>query len=75
MGDIEQQRAGSVGHIGGAFAGEAEADVVLRKHNGANPFPILALVLADPKQFCKREIRQSGIAGELNQTVVADFGR
>jgi len=56
MGDIEKQSAGSVGHIGGAFAGEAKANVVLGKHDGANTFPVRRFVLANPKQFCKREI-------------------
>ena len=74
MGDVEKQRAGSVGHIGGALAGEAEANVVFRKHEGANTFPILRLVLANPKQFCKREIGERRVACELNQAFLADFG-
>ncbi len=74
MGHIEKQSAGSVGHIRSAFAGEAEADVVLRKHDRTNTFPVFRFVFADPKQFCKREIRQRGIAGELNQTLLTDFG-
>src|SRR5467141_3685897 len=45
----EKQRAGSVGHIGGAFAGEAKADVVLGKHNGADALPVFGFVLADPQ--------------------------
>ena len=73
MGDIEKQSAGSVSHIGGALAGEAEANVVFRKHEGANTFPILRLVLADPKQFCEREIGQRRIARKLNQPLLADF--
>src|SRR5438876_1706704 len=74
IGHIEKQRAGSVCHIGGVFAGEAEAHVVLRQHDGADALPICGLVLADPKQFRKREIRQRWIAGELNQPLLADFG-
>src|SRR5258708_31792065 len=74
MGDVEKQSAGSVGHVGGAFASEAKTDVILRKHYGADAFPVFGFVLADPKQFCEREIRQSRIAGELNQPLVADFG-
>ena len=73
MGHIEKQGAGSVGHVSGAFAGEAKADVVLRKHDGANKFPVCGFVLADPKQFGEREIGQCRIAGELNQPLVADF--
>src|SRR5712664_1950773 len=74
MRHIEKQSAGSIGHIGGAFAGEAEANVVLGKHDRANTFPVSGFVLADPKQFCEREIRQGRIASELNQPFLADFG-
>ena len=63
MGHVEKQRAGSVGHIGGAFAGEAKADVVLGKHYGADALPVFGFVLTDPKKFCECEIRQSRIAG------------
>ena len=63
MGHVEKQRAGGVGHIGGAFAGEAKADVVLGKHYGADALPVFGFVLTDPKKFCEREIRQSRIAG------------
>jgi len=74
MSHIEKQRAGSVGHVGGAFTGEAEANVVFRKHDGANTFPVRGFAFADPKQFCEREICQRRIAGELNQALLADFG-
>src|SRR5260370_7282792 len=74
MDDIEQQSAGSIRHVSGTFAGEAKTDVVLRKHHRANTFPVFRFVLADPEQFRKREIRQCGIAGELHQTLLTDFG-
>src|SRR6266568_3153346 len=74
MGHVEKQGAGSVGHVGGAFTVETKSDVILRKHDGANAFPVAGFVLAYPKQFCKREIGQGGIAGELNQPLLADFG-
>ncbi len=74
MGHIEKQSTGSVGHIRSAFAGEAETDVILRKHHRANAFPVFRFVLANPKQFCNREIRQCGIAGELDEPVLTDFG-
>src|SRR5438477_2801593 len=74
MSHIEKQRAGSVGHVGGAFTGEAEANIVFRKHDGANTFPVRGFAFADPKQFCEREICQRRIAGELNQALLADFG-
>src|SRR5438445_13607779 len=74
MSHIEKQRAGSVGHVGGAFTGEAEANIVFRKHDGANTFPVRGFAFADPKEFCQREICQRRIAGELNQALLADFG-
>jgi len=40
MGDIEKQRSRSVSHVSGTFADEAEADVVLRKHDRTNTFPV-----------------------------------
>src|SRR5260370_31487817 len=74
MGDIEQQSAGSIRHIGGSIAGEAEADIVLWKHHSANTFPVFRFVLANPKQSCEREICQCGIAGELDEPLLANLG-
>src|SRR6266436_4065961 len=73
MGHIEQQRSRSVSHVSGTFASEAEADVVLRKHDRTNTFPIFRFVLANPEQFCEREICQCGITGQLNQPLLADL--
>ena len=73
MGHIEQQRSRSVSHVSGTFAREAEADVVLRKHDRTNTFPIFRFVLANPEQFCEREICQCGITGQLNQPLLADL--
>ncbi len=73
MGHIEQQRSRGVSHVSGTFAGEAEPDVVLRKHDRTNTFPIFRFVLADPVQFHEREICQCGIAGQLNQPLLADL--
>src|SRR6266478_5409443 len=73
MGDIEKQRSRSVSHVSGTFADEAEADVVLRKHDRTNTFPVFRFVFADPEQFCEREICQCGIAGQLNQPLLADL--
>src|SRR5258708_19289552 len=73
MGDIEKQRSRSVSHVSGTFADEAEADVVRRKNERRNTFPVFRFVFADPEQFCEREICQCGIAGQLNQPLLADL--
>src|SRR4029077_10596201 len=54
--DVEQQRAGSVGHVNGRFAGEAQPHVVLRQHDFADTLPIFGLILPDPKKFGEREV-------------------
>ena len=75
MRDVEQQSAGGVGNVGGAFAGQLEADVVLREHDGANAAPVFRFVFAHPQKFGEGEIGERGIAGELNQLVAANtFG-
>jgi len=71
---IEKQCARSVGHVGGAFASEAEAHVVFGEHYRPNTFPILRFVLADPEQFRKRKIGQRRIACELDEALLADLG-
>lgn len=75
MGDVEKQSAGSVGHVRGALAGKAEANIVLGKQDVADAFPVFGFVFADPQEFREREIRQRGIAGELNQALKAESSR
>ena len=70
--DVEHQRAGSVGHIDGALAGQPEANVILRQHHRADALPVFRLEFADPQKFRQRKIRKRGIAGELDQPVGAD---
>jgi hypothetical protein len=69
---VEKQSAGCVSHICGSFAGEAEAYVVLGKQKMANAVPVFRLILANPQEFGEREVRQCGIAGELNQALQAE---
>ena len=64
---IQHQRAGSIRHVDGPLAGEAEADVVLGQHDCAHALPVLRLVLAHPQQFCQSEIGERRIAGELDE--------
>src|SRR6266571_5460796 len=73
MGYVEEESTGSVGHVRGALAGEAQADVVLREQHAADALPVFGFVFADPKKLCKREIGKGRIAGELNQSFLADF--
>src|SRR5260370_9529101 len=74
MGHSGKQSAGRLGHIRSAFAGEAETDVVLWEHYRPHAFPVFRFVLANPKQFCEGEICQRGIAGELDEPLLTDFG-
>ena len=72
VGDVEHQCSGSVGDVNGGFAGEAQADVVLRQHDFADALPVFRFVLADPEKFGEREICQRRIAGQLDDAVEAD---
>ena len=57
MRDVEQQSSRGVRNVDGGFAGEAQADVVFRKHDSADALPVFGLVLADPQEFGEREVR------------------
>ena len=72
-GHVEHQRSGCVGHIDGACAREAKADVILRQHDGADARPNLRLELAHPPDLGQRESGKGRIGGEFNQTACADF--
>jgi hypothetical protein len=69
MGYVEKQSARSVGHVRGALASEAESDVILGKQKVSNAVPVFGFVFSNPKNFGEGEIRQSRIAGELNQAL------
>src|SRR4029077_17846853 len=51
-----------------------KTDIVFRQHDMPNALPVFRLVLADPQKLRECEIGQSGIAGQLDQAVLADFG-
>src|SRR5690348_9183059 len=72
MGYIQKQGAGGIGHVRGALAGEAEANVVLGKQNVPHALPIRGFVFADPENLCKGKVRKCGIASELNQALQAE---
>ena len=72
IGYIEQKRAGSVRHVDGTFAGQAEANVILGQHDVGDAGPILRLTFAHPEKFGQRKVGQRRIAGEANQRVAAE---
>jgi len=72
IGYVEQQSAGSVGHVDGALPGEAEAHVVFGQHHVRHASPVLRLILTHPKQFGEREIGERRIAGQANQIFAAE---
>ena len=74
--DIQHQCAGGVGHVDGPLSGEAEANVVLGQHDGADPLPVLRFVLPYPQKFRQSEIGQRWIAGEPDESFRANsFGK
>ena len=72
LGDVEHERAGSVGNVDGGFAGEAQAHVVFREHHFAHAVPMFGLVLLHPQEFGEREIGERRIAGKLDNFVEAE---
>ena len=72
VGHVEKKRAGCVGHVDGAIAGEAEADVILRQHDVGDALPIFRFSLAHPEKLGEREICERRIAGEADQTFAAE---
>ena len=70
---IEQQRTGGLLHVDGELAGEAVAHVILGAHDVPDPGEDLRLMRFDPQQLGQGEVGQSGIAGELDQPLIADF--
>ena len=74
MSYVEEQRAAGLLHVHGELAGEHVADVVLWAENVCDAAEELGLVGADPEKLRKGEVRQRGIAGELDQASAADLG-
>ena len=75
-GNVQQQRAGGVGYIHRALAGEPKAHVILGKQEGAKLPPQCRLVVPHPEQFGEREVGEGGIRGEGNEAVCAElFGK
>jgi len=73
MGHVEQQRARGLLHVDCELAREPVAHIVLGTHDVANLGEDLRLMRLDPQQLGQCEIRQSGIAGELDQLFIADL--
>src|SRR5207249_12226426 len=72
---IEQRRPGSVGHVGGAHAGQAEAHGVLGEQQVAHAVALIWFVFTDPENFRESEVGKRGVRGELNQALEAKGSR
>ena len=64
---VEQQRAGSVGDLGGEFAAQPEADVVLRKEDFPRALVHLRLMPPDPEDFRRGESGERRVRDERDQ--------
>ena len=73
VGHVEQQRSRGLLHVDGELAGEPVAHVVLGAHDVADLREDLRLMRLDPQQLGEGEVGQRGIAGELDQALVADL--
>src|SRR5580698_1037433 len=75
MRDIEQQRARGLLHIDRELSRKPVAYIVLGAHHVANFREDFRLMGLDPQQLGECEVGQRGIAGELDQPLVADLLR
>ena len=67
IGDIEQQRAGCIGHFRRVHAGHAIADVILRQQHLGGLGEVLRLVVAEPENFGRSEAGECGVGDELDE--------
>ena len=74
VGDVEEQRARGVGDVGGAVAGQAEADVVLREEHRADARPELGFVAPHPQQLGQGEAGEGRVERQLDEAGGADRG-
>ena len=72
LGDVEQERPRGIGHVGRALTRKAEAHIVLREEDVANPAVGLRLVRAQPEQLRRGEAGERPVAREANQPLDAD---
>ncbi len=70
---VEQQRAARLLHVDGKLTGQPVAHIILGAHHVADLREDLRLVRLDPQQLGQREVGQRGIAGKLDQLLVADL--
>ena len=71
-GDVEEQRAGGVGGVDRALAGEPEAHVVLGQEHVRDPGVRIGLVAPQPEQLRRGESRQGAVARQLDQASQPD---
>src|SRR5690242_14889089 len=72
MRNVEEERARSVRNVRRALARQAQAHIVLRQKDCSDLLPDFGLVLAHPEHLRKREARERGVAGQLDETLRAD---
>ena len=72
VGHVQQVGAAGVAHFGSVLAGQLEAHIVLGQQNVANLGPQFRLVLAHPQDLTSGEAGESGVGGDLDQTLTAD---
>ncbi len=72
---VEEKGAGGVGGVGGVLAGQPQPDVVLGQEHAGHPPEVLGLLVAQPDYFWRLEAGQGGVAGDRDQTLLADGPR
>ena len=71
-GEVEQDRAGTVGDVDREIIGEPVADVVLGQEDVADPGPVVGFVSLHPQQLGGREPGEGIVAGDLDQAIGSD---
>ena len=72
LGNVEELHSRGVGHLGGIFSRQLEADIVLGKENMSAFRKILGLVLLYPKKLGGCKAGQCGVGGDLDQPFSAN---
>ncbi len=71
-GHVAEERPGSVRDVDRPLPRQAEADIVLREHDGADAAPVFRLPLPHPEEFGQGEIGERGIARQPDQPLGPD---
>jgi hypothetical protein len=65
---VQPQRAGGVGDVADALAGQAQAQVILGRQHAGNPAEQLRLMLAQPQQLGRGQPRHRQAAGDAGES-------